>query len=134
MDGSFRDYSLNLALGAFQLQLNAIIERLRYTMGDILRVVMHVNPLNDENDANQIVGNVLATCVHSSRCAVNHTMQTSPGALVSQRDMMMNVPLIANLYSIQQRTQQLIDGNLRRTNARGIQHNYSIGERVGVVE
>ena len=61
-------------------------------------------------------------------------MQTSPEALVFQRDMMMNIPLIANLYSIQQRRQQLIDEKLRRTNARRIQHNYSIGNRVMVVE
>ena len=65
--------------------------------------MLHTNQPNDENGANQIVGNALATCVHSSRCAVNHTMQISPGALVFQRDMMMSIPLIANLYSIQQR-------------------------------
>ena len=108
-------------------QLNAIIERLHQTMGDILRVMLHINPSNDKNDANQIVDNALATCVYSSRYAVNHTMQTSPGALVFQWDMMMNVPLIANVYIIQQRRQQLINENLRRNNARRIQHKYSIG-------
>ena len=51
-------------------------------MGDVLRVTLHVNPPNDENDATQIVDNALATAVYSSRCAVNHIMQTSPGALV----------------------------------------------------
>ena len=103
-------------------------------MGNILRVLLNVNPPKDENDANQIVDNALATCVHSSRCAVNHTMQTSPGSLVFNRDMIMNIPLIANLYSIQERRQQLIDENLRRTNARRIQHNYNIGDKVMVVE
>ena len=78
-------------------QSNAIIERLHQTMRDILRVMLHNNPPYDENDANQIVDNVLATCVHSSRCAVNYIMQTSPGALVFQRNMLMNVPLIVNL-------------------------------------
>ena len=53
---------------------------------------------------------------------------------VFQRDMIMNVPLIANLHSIQRRRQQLIDKNLPRTNARHIQLNYSIGDRVMVVE
>ena len=68
-------------------------------MGDILRVMLHINLPNNENDANQIVDNaLLAICVHSSRCAVNHTMQTSPGVLVFQRDVIINVPLIvANL-------------------------------------
>mmetsp|Transcript_17487 Transcript_17487/g.38256 ORF Transcript_17487/g.38256 Transcript_17487/m.38256 type:complete len:116 (-) Transcript_17487:44-391(-) len=82
-------------------QSNAMVERLHQTrMGDILRVLLHINPPTDEKDANQIVDNALATCVHSSRCAVNHTMQTSPGAFVFNRDMIMNIPLIANLYSI----------------------------------
>ena len=83
-------------------------------MGGILRVMLHINPPNNKNDANHIVvDNALATCVHSSRCAVNHTMQTSPKALVFQRDMIMNIPLIANLYSIQQRRQQLMGGNCK---------------------
>ena len=105
-------------------------------MGDILRTMLHINPSNDKNDTNQIVDNALATYVHSSRCVVNHTMmQTSPGALVFQCNMLMNVSLIANLYSsIQQRRQQLIDEYLRRTNARRIQHSYSIGDRVMVVQ
>ena len=53
---------------------NTIIERLHQTMWDILRVILHINPPTEENDANQIVDNALATCVHSSRCAVIHTM------------------------------------------------------------
>ena len=82
-------------------------------MGDIPRVMLHNNPPNDENDANQIVDNVLTTVMRSSRCAVNHTIQTSPGAIVFQYNTMMNIPLIAtNLYSIQQRRQPLIDENV----------------------
>ena len=74
-------------------QPNAIIERLVHQkiLGHILRVVLHINPLNDENDANQIVDNALVvTCL---------------GALVFQRDIIINIPpLIANLllYSIHQ--------------------------------
>ena len=92
-------------------------------MGNILRVMLYINPSNDENDANQIVDNALTTCVYSSKCAVNHTMQTSPGALVFQHDMMKNVPLIANLYSIQQRRHHLIDENmLKSTDWNGLEN------------
>ena len=42
-------------------------------MGDIMRVMLHINPApTNENDANQIVDNALATVVHSYRSAVNH--------------------------------------------------------------
>ena len=81
-------------------QSNTIIERIHQTMGDIPRVMMHINP---PNDANQIVvDNALGTCVHSLWCTVNYAMQTFPGALlVFQRHVVMNVLLIANIYSIQ---------------------------------
>ena len=81
-------------------QANAIVERLHKTMADILRVMIHVDPPQNEPHTTNMIDNALATVVHASRCAVNHTMQTSLGAMVFNRDMMINVPLIANLLAI----------------------------------
>ena len=50
--------------------------------------------------AGQVMDNALATCQHSLCCAVNHTMQTSPGNLVFRRDMFIDVPVHANLIAI----------------------------------
>ena len=77
-------------------------------MGDIPRVMLHISnpPAYAIGATNQIVENTLATRVHSSqRTILNPIVQTSLGAiLVFQRDMTVNVPLIANIYSlIQQR-------------------------------
>ena len=89
-----------------------------------MRVILHINPPHvNQNDANQIVGNRLATCVSSLQFLVNRSMQTSPGALELQYNIIMNVPLRANLYIVQQRGQQLIDANVQRTNVRHVQHN-----------
>ena len=115
-------------------QANAIVERLHKTMADILRVMLHVDPPHNEPDATNMIDNALATVVHASRCAVNHTMQTSPGGMVFNRDMMINVPLISNLAAIGNRRQQLVDENLRRVNAKRIDHNYSVGDWVKFVE
>ena len=41
--------------------------------------------------------NVLVTCQHALCCDVNHTIQTSPGNLVFQQDMFINVPVHTNL-------------------------------------
>jgi hypothetical protein len=67
---------------------------------------------------------------------VNHTMQTSPGAMAfnSNRDMLVNIPLIANLTAIQDQRQQLMDEILRRANAKRIDYNYNVGERIMMVE
>jgi transposase InsO family protein len=115
-------------------QANAIVERLHKTMADILRVMLHVSPPTNEADVNRMIDNALSTCMHASRCSVNHMMQTSPGAMVFNRDMLTNVPLMANLVAIRDRRQQLIDENIRRTNAKRIDHNYNIGDRVKMVE
>ena len=81
-------------------QANAIVKRLHKTMADILRVMIHINPPHNEPETTNMIDNALATVVHVSRCAVNHTMRTSPGAMVFNRDTMINVPLIANLMAI----------------------------------
>ena len=71
------------------------------TIGDILQVVLHTNPPQNMDDANQVMDNVLATAVHATECAVNAPIQTTPGTLVYGRDMIMDVLLIANLSTIQ---------------------------------
>ena len=68
--------------------------------------------------------------MHALRCAVNHTMYTSPGALVFRRYMLMDVPLIADLYAIRGRRQLLIDDNLIRLKKKRADHNYSVNDRV----
>ena len=111
-------------------QSNASCERLHNTVGDVLRVILRTNrPINQEM-AGQAIDNALATTMHSTRCAVNHTMRTSPGALAFNRDMLMDVPFIANLAAIRDRRQQLINTNLLRTNKRRIDYNYRVGDNV----
>ena len=57
-------------------------------------------------------------------------MKTSPGAMVFNRDMLMNVQLIADLASIQGHRQQQIDDNTKRHNKKRVDYNYRIGELV----
>ena len=113
-------------------QANAICERMHQTVGDILRVTLHTSPPNNINTANQMMDNALATAMHALRCAVNATLQTSPGALVFNRDMVMDIPLIANLETIRDRRQQLINENLRRQNERRIEHHYKVGDKINL--
>ena len=83
-----------------------------------------------KRDAEQKIDNALASCIHALRCAVNHTMKTSPGAMVFNRDMFMDVQLLADLNAIRGRKQQQIDDNNKRSNKGRIDHNYRIGEMV----
>ena len=115
-------------------QANTIVERLHKTMVDILRVMIHVDPPHNEPDTTNMIDNALATVVHASRCAVNHIIQTSPGAMVFNQDMMINVPLISNLLAIGNRRQYLVDENLKRINAKRIDYSYNIGDWVKFYE
>ena len=78
---------------------------------------------NSEQKAEQIIDNALAKFMHATRCSENHVMQTSPGTMVYGRDMLMDVPLIANISAIRDSRQQLIDKNLTRMNSKRINYN-----------
>ena len=97
-------------------QSNAICKRIHQKIRDILRVTLHTNPPINMNDANQFIDNALETCMHAMRCSVNATLDTSPGALVYDRDMIMDVLLIANQATIRDRRQHLINKNLFKQN------------------
>lgn len=73
------------------------------TVAAILRTVLQANHPTDEEEAEDIIDDTLSTCMHDLRCAINHTMQTSPGAMLFNRDMLMQVTLIADLYAIRGR-------------------------------
>ena len=111
-------------------QSNAVCERMHKTVADILRNIIKEDPPTHLDEAEQKIDNALATCIHALRCAVNNTMKTSPGAMVFNRDMLMNVQLIADLASIRGRRQQLIDDNIMRQNKKRIDYNYRVGELV----
>ena len=51
------------------------------------------------------MNNALATEMHATWCAVNHTMKHSPGEIVFATDMFINVPVIADPIAIRQRRQ-----------------------------
>ena len=111
-------------------QANAVCERMHKTVADILRSIIKEDPPRRRADVEQKIDNALSTCVHALRCAINHTMKTSPGAMVFNRDMLMNVQLLVDLESIRGRRQQKIDDNTKRNNNKRIDHNYQIGDLV----
>ena len=78
-----------------------ICERMHQTAGDIQRVTIHTNPPQNLNDANQLMDNALATYMNVIRCSVSVPIGTTPGAMVFGRDMILDVPLLANLAAIQ---------------------------------
>ena len=102
-------------------------------MGNIIQVITRTNPPNDEEQAKQIIDNALAMCIHVTQSSINQTMQTSPGALVFQRNMIFDIPVISYLEAVRNKQQLLINTNLIRSNKRRIHYNYQPGQQVMAV-
>ena len=85
------------------------MESLNYnTISDtrMLQILLHVSPLNNNNDdAAHMSDSALATSMHGMKCTVIQTIRTSTGALTFHRNILINVPLAANLESIRHRKQ-----------------------------
>jgi hypothetical protein len=111
-------------------QANAICERLHQTVANALRPLIHAHPPQDMNDVALIIDTALNTAAYSARAAIHTTMKISPGALVFHRDMILDIPIIADLQLLQQQRQALIDRNLMRANRKRISHDYQPGNEV----
>jgi hypothetical protein len=97
-------------------QSNAVCERIHQTVGNVLRTLLHHNPPQNIADAAQYVDEALSITMHAMRAEVHSTLGSSPGNLVFNRDMFLNIPLIADWHAITQRQEHLIHENLMREN------------------
>jgi hypothetical protein len=80
--------------------------------------------------AHHILDSALASTMHATRCAMHHALGMLPGAFVFQRDMFLNTSLIANLQTIQDKRQVLIDEKLRHQNLKWCSFDYAINQEV----
>ncbi len=64
------------------------------------------------------------------RAGVHTTLGSSPGNLVFNRDMFLNIPLIADWHAITQRREHLIHENLMRENQKRRSFDYAPQQRV----
>ena len=111
-------------------QANAICERLHQTVANAIRPLIHAHPPQNINDATAIIDTALSAAAYSARAAIHSTLKISPGALVFHRDMLLDIPIIADLHLLQQQRQSLIDRNLMRANRKRISHDYQPGYEV----
>ena len=64
------------------------------------------------------------------RSGVHSTLGSSPGSLVFNRDMFLNVPLIADWEAITKKREHLVNENLMRENRRRRQYDYQPNQLV----
>ncbi len=81
-------------------QANAIYERMHQMVGNILRTLLHGEPPQDVTRAKDCIDEVLLIATHAVCTSIHTTLGSSPGSLVFNRDMLLNIPLIADWHAI----------------------------------
>ena len=114
-------------------QANAICERLHQTVTNTLRPLLHMHPPQNIDEANLLIDTALQTAAYSARTAIHTTLKISPGALAFHRDMLLNIPVIADLQLLRENRQALIDTQLMRANRSRISHDYQPNDQVLVL-
>ena len=111
-------------------QANAVCERMRQTVANVIRTFLYAHPPQNLHSAEQIVDEALAVAMHATRCAMSESLGTTPGAMAFNRDMFLNLPLIADLVAIRTKRQHLIDNSAIRLNAKWRSYDYEVRQRV----
>jgi hypothetical protein len=106
-------------------QSHAVCERVHQTVGNVLRPLLHGNPLQNIANAAQYADKALLIAIHAMGAGVHSTLGSRPGNLVFNRDMFLNIPLIADCHPITQRREHLIHENLMRENQKRRGYNYA---------
>jgi hypothetical protein len=66
------------------------------TVGNVLRILLHGEPPQNIANAKDFVDKALSIAMHAMRAGIHSTLGISPGSLVFNRNMFLNIPLIAN--------------------------------------
>ena len=72
----------------------------------------------------------LAITMHAMCTGTHSTLGSSPGSLVFNRDMFLNIPLIADWHAITKRREHLVNKNLMREYRKRCRHDYTVDHRV----
>ena len=71
--------------------------------------MLHRYPPDNIDQINDIIDTCFATAAYASKVAIHCTLNISPGALVFQQYMILNIPIITDLLHLHERRQIIID-------------------------
>jgi len=69
-------------------------------VGNVQRTLLHGEPSKNIAKAKDNIDEALSIAMHAMRVGIHLTMGRSPGNLVFNRDMFLNIPLFADWHSI----------------------------------
>ena len=111
-------------------QANSIVERLHQSIANSLRILSYAHPPRSQAEVDDIINTSLQTASYAAKAAIHSTMKLSPGAMAFSRDMLLNIPILADFRLLQQRKEAVIRYNLLKENKKRISYDYAQGEQV----
>jgi hypothetical protein len=109
---------------------NGILERVHQVLGQMQRTA----ELDMANSVTPYDVNVFLDNVAWAIRSTYHTvLKTSPGAAIFGRDMLFYIPFVADWCKIGERRQSLTDRGNSRKNAKRIDYDYKVGDKVLVI-
>jgi hypothetical protein len=72
-------------------------------VGNVLRTLLHSAPPQNIADVKEFLHKALSIAMHAMRAGIHSTLGNSPGSLVFNRDMFLNIPLISDWHAITQK-------------------------------
>jgi hypothetical protein len=72
------------------------------TVGNVLRTLLHGEPPQNIANAKEYIDEALSIAMHTMRAGIHSILGSSPGSLTFNRDMFLNIPLIADWHAITQ--------------------------------
>jgi hypothetical protein len=110
-------------------QSNAILERLHGVLGNMLRT----SGLDMSDDLSpETVDDFLVNAAWAVRSTYHTVLQATPGAAIFGRDMLFDIPFLADWCEIGKRRQQLVDRDNIRKNKRRLDFDYKVGQKVTI--
>jgi hypothetical protein len=108
-------------------QANAICERIHQVLG----TMMHTSEIDM---ANSVEPADIDTFINNAAWAIRSTYHTvlkaSPGAAIFGRDMLFNIPFVADWKQIGEYRQHQTDCSYKRENSTRVDYDYKVGDKI----
>ena len=110
-------------------QANAILERIHAVLADMMRTS---NMDMSDTVTPQDIDEFLINASWAVRSTYHTVLRSTPGAAIFGRDMLFDIPYIADWKAIGKRRQDSVNQNTARENTRRLDFDYVLGQRVMV--
>jgi hypothetical protein len=108
---------------------NGILERVHQALGQMLCTAeLDMADSVTPNDVNVFLDNA-AWAIRS----IYHTVKASPSAAIFWQDMLFDILFVADWHKIGERRQSLTNRGNQRANAKRIDYNYKVGDKILVI-